>query len=251
MEFEAYKALHERIFRENGLGSFLEDSVSRETLSGKTELFWLLTERMLKVNEQMNLTAVRDPESVIFLHYADSLVIASAIPRGITLCDIGCGAGFPSLPLAIARGDLSFYAVDSTEKKVRYVAETAAFLGLSDRFETHSARAEELGQGKMRESFSCVTARAVSNLRMLSELCLPLVELNGAFLSMKGANWETEYKDAENAIALLGGALERADEFEVRNGDKTEKRCLLTIRKVHETPAKYPRAWGRIKSKPL
>ena len=251
MEFEAYKELHERIFCENGLDCFLSDSVSRETEISKTETFWRLTEHMLAVNEQMNLTAVRDPESVIFLHYADSLMIANEIPKRTTLCDIGCGAGFPSLPLAIAREDLSFFAVDSTEKKVRYVAETAEFLGLSRRFVARSARAEELGRGALRESFACVTARAVSNLRMLSELCLPLVSVGGVFLSMKGANWQMEYEDAENAIALLGGVLERANEFELWNGEKAEKRCLLVIRKERETPVKYPRAWGKIKNKPL
>lgn len=251
MEFEAYKELHERIFRENGLDRFLGDSVSRETPFGKTEAFWRLTEHMLKINEQMNLTAVRDLEAVVFLHYADSLMIADAVPRGAKLCDVGCGAGFPSLPLAIVRDDLSFYAVDSTEKKIRYVAETAALFGLSGRFETHSTRAEELGRGELRESFPCVTARAVSNLRMLSELCLPLVAPGGIFLSMKGANWREEYENAEDAIALLGGTLEKADEFELRNGYISERRCLLMIRKINATPAKYPRTWGKIKNKPL
>ncbi len=250
MEFEAYRALHERIFRENRLEKFVS-CVSRETSESVTERFYHLTEHMLEVNRHMNLTAVRDPESVIYLHYADSLMIADEIPLGVTLCDIGCGAGFPSLPLAIAREDLSFFAVDSTEKKTRYVAETAALLGLSDRFVVRAARAEELGNGEKRESFECVTARAVSNLRMLAELCLPLVSVDGVFLSMKGANWVSEYKDAENAIELLGGSLEDVKEFDLRNGDATEKRCLLVIRKVNSTPARYPRAWGRIKSSPL
>lgn len=251
MEFEAYKELHERIFRENALDLLLNDSVSRETGVSKTEAFWKLTEHMLSVNERMNLTAVRDPEGVIFLHYVDSLLIANEIPRDVTLCDVGCGAGFPSLPLAIAREDLSFFAIDSTEKKVRYVAETAELLGLAGRFEARPARAEELGQGELRESFACVTARAVSNLRMLSELCLPLVSVGGTFLSMKGANWRSEYEDAENAITLLGGVLECAREFELWNGENVEKRCLLVIRKGRETPTKYPRAWGKIKNKPL
>ena len=254
MDFESYKALHERILRENGLDRFLSTfenagDVSRET--DPTRLFWDLTERMLSVNEQMNLTAVRDVESVIYLHYADSLMIADAIPEGATLCDVGCGAGFPSLPLAIARPDLSFFALDSTDKKVRYVAETAELLGFGDRFDARSARAEELGQGECRERFQCVTARAVSNLRMLSELCLPLVAVGGAFLSMKGANWEAEYKDAENAIRQLGGRLADAREFEIRNGENSEKRCLLVIEKAMPTPAKYPRSWGKIKNKPL
>lgn len=272
MEFEAYRPIHERIFRENGLEGYLntaeiDANVSRETDHGEalsknsalrvsretdpTASFWRLTEHMLTVNEQMNLTAVRDVESVIYLHYADSLMIADAIPQGVTLCDVGCGAGFPSLPLAIARPDLSFFALDSTEKKVRYVGETAKMLGFGDRFTAISARAEELGQGEKRECFSAVTARAVSNLRMLSELCLPLVSVGGVFLSMKGAGWKDEWRDAEGAIKTLGGTLENAREFEIRNGALSEKRCLLVIRKTASTPAKYPRAWGKIKSKPL
>lgn len=250
MNFETYRALHERILKENGLQNFV-DLVSRETSRSATEQFYCLTEHMLAVNQRMNLTAVRDPEAVIYLHYADSLKIADAIPRGATLCDVGCGAGFPSLPLAIAREDLSFFAIDSTEKKTRYVAETAALLGFSKRFEVRAARAEELGNGEKREAFECVTARAVSNLQMLAELCLPLVSIGGVFLSMKGANWAAEYKDAENAIEQLGGSLEDVQEFDLRNGEAAERRCLLTIRKVARTPARYPRAWGKIKNKPL
>jgi 16S rRNA (guanine527-N7)-methyltransferase len=105
--------------------------------------------------------------------------------------------------------------------------------------------------GDRRESFPCVTARAVSNLRMLSELCLPLVEVGGVFLSMKGANWEAELADAKNAIETLGGALEETRTFEIRNGDRSEQRCLLVIRKVRSCPMKYPRVWGKIKSKPI
>ena len=250
MEFEAYRALHERIFKENDLQKYI-DLVSRETLKSATDQFYQLTEHMLMINQHMNLTAVRDPEAVIYLHYADSLKIADAIPFGATLCDVGCGAGFPSLPLAIVREDLSFFAIDSTEKKTRYVAETAALLGVSKRLEVRAARAEELGGGEKREAFECVTARAVSNLQMLAELCLPLVSVGGVFLSMKGANWALEYKDAENAIEQLGGTLENMEEFDLRNGSAVEKRCLLTIRKVKRTPACYPRAWGKIKSKPL
>lgn len=250
MDFELYRALHERILKENDLQKFV-DLVSRETSRSATEQFYCLTEHMLAVNQRMNLTAVRDPEAVIYLHYADSLKIADAIPRGATLCDVGCGAGFPSLPLAIAREDLSFFAIDSTEKKTRYVAETAALLGFSKRFEVRAARAEELGNGEKRETFECVTARAVSNLQMLAELCLPLASIGGVFLSMKGANWAAEYKDAENAIEQLGGSLEDVREFDLRNGEAAERRCLLTIRKVEQTPARYPRAWGKIKNKPL
>ena len=243
IDFEAYATLHERIFAENRL------CVSRET--NEIEQFWRLTRRMLEVNESMNLTAVRDAASVVFLHYADSLMISDDLPHGATVCDIGCGAGFPSLPLAITRGDLRILAVDSTEKKVRYVAETAEYLGISDRLSTLSARAEELGQSDLREGFSFVTARAVSNLRMLSELCLPLVKVGGAFLSMKGANWAAELANAEQAICLLGGTVEEQREFEIRNGTVAEKRALLVIRKTSPTPAKYPRSWGKIKSKPL
>lgn len=244
--------LQNRIFTENGLVEVLD--VSRETSLGvKTvaELLSLLTERLLTVNAVMNLTAVRDEEGIVFLHYADSLKISALIPPSATVCDVGCGAGFPSLPLAIARADLSIVALDSTDKKVRYVAETAALLGVSDVLSAQTARAEELGQSAKRESFDVVTARAVSNLRMLSELCLPLVRVGGVFLSMKGANWEAEWMDAEAAVKTLGGELERVEAFDIRNGETVEKRAILVIRKMSATPKAYPRAWGKIKSKPL
>lgn len=244
MDFLEYSALHERLFRENGLEKHLD--VSRET-----ELFGRLTEHMLRVNEQMNLTALRDVESVVYLHYVDSLMVERLLPEGADLADVGCGAGFPSLPLAIARPDLSILALDSTEKKTRYVAEAAKLLGVDAKFETTAGRAEEFGQGELREKFSFVTARAVSNLRMLSELCLPLVRVGGAFLSMKGANWRAECEDASRAIELLGGKIEDTWEYEIRNGEAVEKRCILTIRKVKACPPAYPRAWGKIKNKPL
>ena len=247
MEFGAYKAIHERVFTENGL----TDCLGAGDVSRETEGFWRLTEHMLAVNETMNLTAVRDVESVVYLHYADSLKIVDAISSGATVCDVGCGGGFPSLPLAIVRPDLRILAIDSTEKKVRYVAETAKMLGIDDVLTAKSLRAEEFGQGEGRERFDVVTARAVSNLRMLSELCLPLARVGGIFLSMKGANWEAELSDAANAIAVLGGEVESSKTFELRNGEKAEQRCLLVIRKVRPTPEKYPRAWGKIKSKPL
>ena len=247
-----YFELQNRIFAENGLAEMLD--VSRETSNGtKTvaELLSLLTERLSAVNAVMNLTAVRDEEGIIFLHYADSLKISALIPPAAKVCDVGCGAGFPSLPLAIARADLSILALDSTDKKVRYVAETAEMLGVSDVLSAQAARAEVLGQGAGRESFDVVTARAVSNLRMLSELCLPLVRVGGVFLSMKGANWEAEWADAEGAVKALGGELERVETFDIRNGEAVERRAILVIRKASATPKAYPRAWGKIKSKPL
>ena len=247
-----YFELQNRIFAENGLAEMLD--VSRETSNGtKTvaELLSLLTERLSAMNAVMNLTAVRDEEGIVFLHYADSLKISALIPPAAKVCDVGCGAGFPSLPLAIARADLSILALDSTDKKVRYVAETAEMLGVSDVLSAQTARAEVLGQGAERESFDVVTARAVSNLRMLSELCLPLVRVGGAFLSMKGANWEAEWADAEGAVKALGGELERVETFDIRNGEAVEKRAILVIRKASATPKAYPRAWGKIKSKPL
>ena len=124
-------------------------------------------------------------------------------------------------------------------------------LGVSGVLSAQTARAEVLGQGAERESFDVVTARAVSNLRMLSELCLPLVRVGGAFLSMKGANWEAEWADAEGAVKALGGELERVEAFDIRNGEAVEKRAILVIRKASATPKTYPRAWGKIKSKPL
>ncbi|MBQ8545585.1 MAG: 16S rRNA (guanine(527)-N(7))-methyltransferase RsmG [Clostridia bacterium] len=210
-----------------------------------------LSSHMLEVNEHLNLTAIKDEDGVILKHLVDSSACVTYIPKGSRLADIGCGGGFPSLVIAILRGDVSVLGVDSVAKKVKYVDETASLLGLSN-VEISSRRAEELGQDEeYRETFDIVTARAVARLNILCELCLPLLKLGGRFIAMKSQTTSEELEEAKNAIALVGGKLEKVDAYTLTNGKETLERTMVVIKKVGKTPNKYPRNNSQIAKKPL
>ena len=210
-----------------------------------------LTSHMLKVNENLNLTAIKDEDGVILKHLVDSSACVPFISEGARVCDIGCGGGFPSLVIAILRGDVSVLGVDSVAKKVKYVEETASLLGL-DNITVSSRRAEELGQDKaFRESFDTVTARAVARLNTLCELCLPLVKIGGYFIAMKSQSTGEELDEAKAGIELLGGKIEDVYTYTLTDGDETVERTIVKIKKVKGTPPKYPRNNSQISKKPL
>lgn len=211
-----------------------------------------LTEIMTEVNKKMNLTAITDPEAVILKHYADSMMISPFLTDGATVIDVGCGAGFPTLPLAIFRPDLRIIALDSTQKRIDYVQNTANALGLSN-VTAICARAEELGNDKnYRESFDFATARAVAALPILSELCLPFVKVGGKFIAMKGQKGESEAADAQNAIQKCGGVTLDIHRKELcsPNSDK-EMRVITEISKISPTPREFPRHFSKISKRPL
>ena len=233
--------LFERIFRENGLEAYL----------GAGEVLFALTERMLEVNQHLNLTAITEPEAVILRHYADSLILAPMIPQGAKVADIGSGAGFPALPLAIARPDLSLTAIDGTGKRVRYMTETAELLGLSN-FTALTLRAEDGGRDPaMRGKFDVATARAVAALPILSELCLPYVKVGGLFLAMKSREAEDELVAASRAIRTLGGGDVSLETRSLTSPAEPEPltRTIVSVRKLSPTPAQYPRDYGAMKKK--
>ena len=165
---------------------------------------------LAETNKLYNLTAVTDEEGVSALHFADSLLAVKYIKGSGKLLDIGCGAGFPSLPIAMVREDLSVFGIDSTAKKIAFSTKFAEENGLNN-FISRSARAEELALTKERESYDYVTARAVARLNILSELALPFVKIGGYFIALKGSLGDEEYKEAEKAIKTLGGRLEKIE----------------------------------------
>ncbi len=218
----------------------------------QAEKLFLLTERMLTVNKTMNLTAITDEKQVILKHYVDSAMLSAYLPDGASVMDVGCGAGFPTLPLAIIRPDLSITALDGTAKRIRYVEETAAMLGLSN-VTAIAGRAEEYGNnGNYREKYDVVTARAVANLQVLCELCLPFARVGGKLISMKSQTAEEEARAAAHCIAVCGGKSDEILSCDLIDWDGCrEQRNLVLIRKVSSTPKNYPRHFSKISKKPL
>lgn len=209
-----------------------------------------LRDRLVETNKTLNLTAIVDDEGIILKHLVDSSACVPFIKEGARVCDIGCGGGFPSLVISILRDDVSVLGVDSVTKKVSYVNETGKLFGL--RVDTSNRRAEDLGKDQeYREKFDIVTARAVGKLNLICELCLPLVKIGGAFISMKAQTTTEELKEAENAISLLGGKVERVYNYTLTNGSEKLDRAIVVIRKVSQTPKAYPRNNSQISKKPL
>ncbi len=245
-------------FSEDLAAAFAANGLSALLTSEITERFYTLTECLLSENETMNLTAITDPRDVIVKHYADCALAVHLIPRGTSLADVGTGAGFPALPFAILRPDITVTAIDSTQKKLDYVARTASALSLSN-LTTLSARAEELGKDHAyREQFDIATARAVARLNVLCEWCMPLIKKGGYFLALKGKSAKEEFSEASHAIDVLGGVakellpLTLSDPFSEHTAEKDSmQRGLIFIYKRQYTPGQYPRANSQISKKPL
>lgn len=241
-------------FKEKLTAAFGINELSLTVTDERAEKLFRLTEIMLEVNKTMNLTAITDEDAIIVKHYVDSLTVAKYIPEGASVLDVGCGAGFPCLPLAIFREDLKITALDATAKRIRYIENTVKMLGITN-VTPIAARAEELGKQKgYRESFDIVTARAVASLPVLSELCLPFVKVGGSFISMKASQGEQEALLARNAITLCGGSLASIDNCDLKSLGSvvtTDSRFIISIRKISSTSAKFPRHFSQISKKPL
>ncbi len=211
--------------------------------------FDTLAQLLIEQNKTMNLTAITDPDEVVIKHFADSVSLFSAVKpdENAKILDLGTGAGFPGIPLLITRPDICLTMVDSTAKKLRYVADTVEKLGLEA--EVLHARAEEAGKSpEYREQYDIVCSRAVAALNVLSEFCLPFVRVGGIFVAMKSAKAEEEIAAAKKAIGILGGKIVDKKTFTLSDGGE---RTLIIIKKISQTSPKYPRVSAQISKKPL
>lgn len=213
------------------------------------ERFDNYAERLVRWNAHVNLTSITDADDIVIKHFIDCLYILNYvnIRQDATLVDIGSGGGFPGMPLLITNPDLNVTFIDSVGKKLAFIKDVLRTSGMVA--EVIHKRAEEVGKDKKyRESFDYATARAVAPLNILCEYALPLVKLGGLFIAMKGSNGLAELADAQKAISVLGGEVVKSAEFELPNGDK---RTIIIIRKISQTPTKYPRKTKKIDTKPL
>ena len=200
---------------------------------------------VVKQNEVMNLTAITEPEAVAKLHLLDSLtVLTTADLKGKTLIDVGCGAGFPGVPIAIACPKAKITLLDSLGKRMNWLETVLPQLGVSARCIT--ARAEEAA-GEYREKFDYATSRAVARLNILLELTAPYVRVGGAVLALKGSAAREELEEAAAAVKKLGLKLEKIHDFDFDGAQHS----IIVLRKVAHTPAQYPRRYAKIKQSPL
>ncbi len=214
------------------------------------EQFRIYYKELVEWNEKMNLTAITEQEDVYLKHFYDSISAAFYMDftKPLSLCDVGAGAGFPSIPLKICFPHIEVTIVDSLNKWIQFLNHLSEALGLDKVSFVHS-RAEDFGQSQHRESYDIVTARAVARLSVLAELCVPLVKQGGAFAAMKAASAPDELKDADKALKVLGVKQESVHSF-LLPVEKSE-RHIQVFRKFKATPKKYPRKAGMPNKSPI
>lgn len=212
------------------------------------EKFEAYKKLLLEWNEKFNLTAITEEKEIDILHFLDSATIWNDVKNVKRAADIGSGAGFPGIPLKILGMEGEMYLFDSLNKRVLFLDEVIKELDLKKCYTVHS-RAEDAGRGEYREIFDVSTARAVANLSVLSEYCLPLVKKGGVFIAMKGRDNIDETKNSLSAIAKLGGSHMEKREVALYGTDA--KRTLIYIKKTGITPAVYPRKAGTPSKRPL
>ena len=202
-------------------------------------------------NEKINLTAILEDEEFIKKHFIDCIKIfkCDEMKSAKTLIDVGTGAGFPGIPIAIMRDDLDITLLDSLNKRINFLNLVVKELGLKNVTTIHSRAEDGARKPELRENFDIATSRAVANMTVLSEFCLPYVKVGGSFIALKGPAIEDELKNSSNALGVLGGKLNRVVEVTIEDTDL--KHNIVVVDKKKECPKAYPRKAGTITKKPL
>lgn len=227
------------------------DEVSIEFNEDKYEKFIKYMRLVQEWNQKINLTAITEDDEFIKKHFIDCIKAfkSNELKEARTLIDVGTGAGFPGLPIAILNDDTQVTLLDSLNKRINFLNLVVKELGLKNVVTIH-ARAEEGARKKeLREQFDVATSRAVANMAVLSEFCLPYVKVGGYFVALKGPAIEEELVNGKNAIGTLGGKLERIDETIVEGTDLNHN--IVVVKKVKECPKTYPRKAGNVTKKPI
>lgn len=209
--------------------------------------FDVYAQMLVETNKVMNLTGITEPDEIVVKHFIDSLELLkyADIPQGVSVIDVGTGAGFPGVPLLIARPDIKLTLLDSLKKRLTFLEDVLDACSLEA--ETVHMRAEDAGQSKeLRESFDIATARAVAPLGVLSEYLIPFIKEDGSMYALKGTSEDTSL--AKGAIATLGGEYMQDISYKLPNGDD---RSIVYVKKISQTPTQYPRKAKKIAAKPL
>ncbi len=201
---------------------------------------------LVEYNKKVNLTAITEREEVYIKHFVDSCLSQEFIPINSSVIDIGTGAGFPGIPLKIARQDIELHLVDSLNKRIEFLNQISTKLNIS--YQTYHSRAEDFAN-KNREKFDICVSRAVAKLNTLAEYCLPLIKVGGMFIAYKGSSADDEIKSSQKALNILGGEIVNIKKISLPK-DMGE-RNLIIIKKIKQTPTKYPRNKNLPKVKPL
>ncbi|MBQ7504540.1 MAG: 16S rRNA (guanine(527)-N(7))-methyltransferase RsmG [Ruminococcus sp.] len=224
------------------------DEIGVELTDFQCAQFERYYELLIDWNKKINLTRITEPDEVVIKHFVDSLTLLKycEIPQNAKVIDVGTGAGFPGIPLKIARPDIELTLLDSLNKRLTFLKEVCGNIEISAEL-VHLRAEEGSRKPEYRDFFDVVVSRAVARLNTLSEYCLPYVKVGGSFIAMKGPELSAELNEAKSAIKTLGGKVESVEEFELCGSGRT----IVTIIKEKQTPKAYPRHSSKIKAKPL